>query len=135
MSRSSTSEITATYSLDSGTASQGTDFDGASGSLSFAAGETLATAAIQPVSDNLSDEGNETIVVSVSGGSGATAVSQTATINLIDSKELADNATARASVASATVTNVNAGLADWFVTYLGTTTPELRELRVATRTI
>jgi hypothetical protein len=122
LSRSSTSEITATYSLDSGTASQGTDFDGASGSLSFAAGETLATAAIQPVSDNLSDEGNETIVVSVSGGSGATAVSQTATINLIDSKELADNATARASVASATVTNVNAGLADWYVTYLGTTT-------------
>ncbi|MDB2556767.1 hypothetical protein N9X77_02230 [Luminiphilus sp.] len=122
LSRSSTSEITATYSLDSGTASQGTDFDGTSGSLSFAAGETLATAAIQPVSDNLSDEGNETIVVSVSDGSGATAVSQTATINLIDSKELADNATARASVASATVTNVNAALADWYVTYLGTTT-------------
>ncbi|MDA9920135.1 hypothetical protein N9D87_01555 [bacterium] len=122
LSRSSTSEITATYSLDSGTASQGTDFDGTSGSLSFAAGETLATAAIQPVSDNLSDEGNETIVVSVSGGSAATAVSQTAIINLIDSKELADNATARASVASATVTNVNAALADWYVTYLGTTT-------------
>jgi Ca2+-binding RTX toxin-like protein len=123
LSRSSTSDITATYTLASGTAAQGTDFDGDTGTLTFTAGESRATVAVQPVKDNLYDEGSETLVTSVSSANGATAVSQTATVTLIDSKQLADNATARNSVGDTTVANVNNALADWFVTYLGATTP------------
>jgi hypothetical protein len=78
LSRASTSTITADYTLASGTATQGTDFDGSTGTLTFSPGETRATAPIQPISDNLADEGSETIAVSVSSGSGATAVLQTA---------------------------------------------------------
>ncbi|MDB2512674.1 hypothetical protein N9X48_08320 [Luminiphilus sp.] len=123
LSRSSTSDITATYTLASGTATQGADFDGNTGTLTFTAGENRATVAVQPVTDNLYDEGSETLIASVLSANGATAVSQTATVTLIDSKQLADNVTARGSVADTTVVNVNNALADWFVAYLGTTTP------------
>ena len=128
LSRLSASDITAAYALSNGSATAGEDYSGTSGTLTFAPGETRATAAITPIANNSSDEGSETLLTSVVSATGATASTNTATLILIDSKELADNAAARTASAATAVSNLDAALVTWMATYLSATNSDIEGL-------
>ena len=62
--------VTVDYATENGTATAGEDYTAASGTLTFAAGETAKTVEVA-VLDDLHDEGNETMVLRLSNPSGA----------------------------------------------------------------
>ncbi len=62
--------VTVDYATENGTATAGEDYTAASGTLTFAAGETAKTVEVA-VLDDLHDEGNETLVLRLSNPSGA----------------------------------------------------------------
>jgi hypothetical protein len=71
-----TSTVSVTYTATGGTATAPTDFTPASGTLTFAAGEVTKRLPITVVNDTV-DEGDETIVFTLSAPSGATLGAQT----------------------------------------------------------
>ncbi len=71
LSGASTTAVTVGYSTGNGTATAGTDFTAASGTLTFAPGVTSQTVAIKVTGDT-AVESNETFTVTLAGPSGAT---------------------------------------------------------------
>lgn len=89
------------YASSSGTATQGTDFTGATGTLNFASGDTTRTFTVNTTQDS-SVEGNETLTVTLSGPTaGATIGTATATGTIIDDD---GGSTAVYSIANASAT-------------------------------
>ncbi|RRG18933.1 hypothetical protein DWB61_17675, partial [Ancylomarina euxinus] len=64
--------VTVDYSVNGNTASDGIDFIPASGTLTFAAGDTEADITIASIINDLFDENNETVIVTLSNPSNAT---------------------------------------------------------------
>ncbi|MDI6731199.1 MAG: Calx-beta domain-containing protein [Candidatus Margulisbacteria bacterium] len=72
LSAAAASTVTVNYSVTGGTATgSGTDYTLASGTLTFAAGDTSESISVTVVNDSL-DEANETIIIGLSSPSGAT---------------------------------------------------------------
>ncbi len=70
LDRSPSGKVTVSYATSDGTASAGEDYEAASGTLSFAAGETEKTVGVA-VLDDADDEGEETLAFALSDASGA----------------------------------------------------------------
>lgn len=83
LSQASTSPVTVKYATADGTAVAGSDYNAASGTLTFAAGETSKTITIAVRGDTLV-EGNETFRVVLSNASGATISSGGGTGTITD---------------------------------------------------
>ena len=78
LSRSSTRAITVNYATQDGTATAGQDYTSKSGILTFTAGDTSKTVSVSLLSDAI-DEGNETLILSLSSPSNAFLADGTAT--------------------------------------------------------
>ena len=85
LSRAPSGTVTVDYATSDGTATAGSDYTAASGTLTFAAGETEKTVSV-PVLDDAHDEGSETLTLTLSNPSGAyiEGGSATGTINNSD---------------------------------------------------
>ena len=70
LSRAPSAEVTVDYATADGTATAGEDYQETSGTLTFAAGEVVATVAV-PVLDDGHDEGKETFTLNLSNARGA----------------------------------------------------------------
>ena len=70
LSRSASSTVTVDYATADGTAKAGEDYTAISGTLTFAVGETSKTVSV-PVLDDLHDEGEETLTLTLSNAAGA----------------------------------------------------------------
>ena len=70
LARAATQAVTVDYATADGTATAGQDYTAASGTLSFAAGESSKTVSVA-VLDDAHDEGEETFVLRLSNASGA----------------------------------------------------------------
>ena len=69
LSRAPSGTVTVDYATSDGTATAGSDYTAASGTLTFAAGETEKTVSV-PVLDDAHDEGSETLTLTLSNASG-----------------------------------------------------------------
>ena len=70
LGRAPSGTVTVDYATSDGTATAGSDYTAASGTLTFAAGETEKTVSV-PVLDDAHDEGSETLTLTLSNASGA----------------------------------------------------------------
>ena len=93
LSAASSSQVTVAYATAGGTATSGTDFTAASGTLTFAANETSKTVSVQTADDS-DDESNETFTLTLSSPAGATLGDATATGTIVDDDEAATPLTA-----------------------------------------
>ncbi|UPY36670.1 Calx-beta domain-containing protein [Sediminicoccus sp. KRV36] len=71
LSRAATSAVSVTYATQAGTAAAGSDFTAASGTLSFAAGETSKTIAVT-INGDMDVEADETLTLLLGTATGAT---------------------------------------------------------------
>ena len=71
LSEAAATEVTVDYATSDGSATAGTDYQVASGTLTFAAGETEKTVEVAAISDTAA-EGDETFTLTLSNASGAT---------------------------------------------------------------
>ena len=71
LSAASSSDITVSYEVSGTAIGSGTDYTLGDGSLTINAGETSATISITGIIDDLSSEGNETVVLTLSGPNNA----------------------------------------------------------------
>ena len=78
LGRAPSGTVTVDYATSDGTATAGSDYTAASGTLTFAAGETSKTVSV-PVLDDAHDEGSETLTLTLSNASGAYLEDGTAT--------------------------------------------------------
>ena len=83
LSRSSGTPVTVRYETAGGTASEGTDYDAESGTLTFGLGATRRTIQVRTREDT-ADEPNETFTVTLSSPSGATLRDAGAVGTIID---------------------------------------------------
>lgn len=83
LSAASGSPVTVGYTTQGGTATSGTDFIAAVGTLTFAPGETVKTVNVSVVPDTQA-EGNETLSLVLSNASGATLATGSATGTIVD---------------------------------------------------
>ena len=83
LSRSSDTPVTIDYQTAGGTALEGTDYDAASGTLTFGPGATRRTIEVRTREDT-DDEPNETFTVTLSSPSGATLRDAGAVGTIID---------------------------------------------------
>jgi chitinase len=95
-----TAPVSVNWTATPGTATAPADFTAASGTVTFAVGETTKTVAIPIVRDSVV-EGTETLTVRLSGATGTTIVRDTATVTIIDDDGF--------SVADAAVNEGNSG--------------------------
>ena len=84
LSAESGKQVTVDYATSSGTATSGTDFTAASGTLTFAAGTTSQTVSVSTTEDDTTDEGNETFTLTLSGPTNATLADATGTGTIND---------------------------------------------------
>ncbi|SEP49729.1 Aryl-phospho-beta-D-glucosidase BglC, GH1 family [Rhodospirillales bacterium URHD0017] len=100
LSSAATGPITVAYATSNGTATAGSDYTAASGTLTFAAGETSKVVHVQ-VSGDTAVEANETLTLTLSAPSGATIADGTAlgTITNDDTAPLPTISISDASVA------------------------------------
>jgi len=70
LSAASGKEITVAYATSNGTATAGSDYTAASGTLTFSAGDTSKTFTV-PVLGDSTDENNETVTLTLSSASNA----------------------------------------------------------------
>ena len=75
--------VTVNYATADGTATAGDDYTATSGTLTFAAGETVKAISIPILADTL-DEDAETILVNISSASSGTIVDTQAVVTIID---------------------------------------------------
>jgi chitinase len=78
LSKAASGPVSVAYATSNGTASAGSDYTAASGTVTFAAGETSKTIRVQ-VSGDTTVENNETLTLTLSAPSGATVGKATAT--------------------------------------------------------
>ena len=78
LSRAASEQVTVDYATTDGTATAGVDYTAASGTLSFAAGERSKTVSVA-VLDDAHDEGEETLLLSLSNPSGGRLTDASAT--------------------------------------------------------
>ena len=83
LSEAAAGPVTVDYATADGTASAGADYTAASGTLTFAAGETSKTVAVAALADTEA-EGDETFTLTLSNASGATLGSAAATGTVAD---------------------------------------------------
>ena len=83
LSAASAEEATVDYATSDGTAESGTDYTGASGTLTFAAGATTQTVRVETAGDS-TDEDDETFALTLSNPSGATLSNASATGTIED---------------------------------------------------
>ena len=110
LSSAQSSTVTVNYATADGTATAGVDYTATSGTLTFAAGETVKAISIPILTDTL-DEDAETILVNISSASSGTIVDTQATVTIIDD----DNAPTL-TMGDATAPNENAATTDLTVT-------------------
>ena len=79
-------QVTVEYATSDGTATDGADYTGGSGSLTFAPGETEKTISFAVADDSL-DEEDETFTLALSGPSNATLAVSVATALIVDDDE------------------------------------------------
>ena len=87
LSRAASGPVAVAYTTADGTATAGEDYTRASGTLSFAAGETEKTVAV-PVLDDAIDEGEETFTLRLTNATGARIADGTATGTIENSDPL-----------------------------------------------
>jgi len=83
LSKAAGGPVTVRYATADGTAVAGSDFAAASGTLTFAAGETRKTVSVTVLGDTVV-EGNEGFLLNLSGASGATLARGSATGTILD---------------------------------------------------
>ena len=83
LSEASSDTVTVAYATSGGTATSGTDFTAASGTLTFAANETSKTVSVATTDDTV-DEENETFTLTLSSPTNATLGDSTATGTIND---------------------------------------------------
>lgn len=90
LSAAATASVTVDYATSDGTATAGTDYTAASGTITFAAGDVTETFLVSPISDT-TNESNETVLVTLANASGASigSTNNPATITIIDDDGLA----------------------------------------------
>jgi hypothetical protein len=71
------------YATSSGSATAGSDYVGATGTLTFAAGTTTQTIVV-PIGDDIAGEPNETFIVTLSNPSSASLGAASATVTILD---------------------------------------------------
>lgn len=101
LSAASSQAVTVNYATSNGTASSGTDYTLASGTLTFAAGETSKPIAVTMLSDTPYDERDETFTVTLSTPTGATLARSQATATIVD--KVVNSDTGITTCANATV--------------------------------
>ena len=119
----STQTVTVGYRTAGGTAVEGTDYDAASGTLTFVAGEVEKTIRVQTREDD-TDEPDETFTVTLSNPNGAALADVTATGTIIDDDQ------ATLSIADATAEE--GSMADFVVTL---SVPSTQTVTVGYRTV
>ena len=87
LDRAAFGPVTADYATSDGTASAGEDYTAASGTLTFAVGETEKTMAVGLLEDG-KDEGEETFTLTLSNASGAYIADASATGTIVNSDPL-----------------------------------------------
>ena len=87
LDRSSTGTVTVDYATSDGSAVAGEDYTAASGTLTFAAGESSKTVSVA-VLDDVHDEGSETLTLRLSNASGATIADGSATGTITNSDHI-----------------------------------------------
>ena len=83
LDRAATGTVTVDWATADGTATAGSDYEAASGTLTFAAGETAKTVTVQALSDALAED-DETFSLQLSNASGAAILDGAATGTVID---------------------------------------------------
>ena len=86
LSPAGTEQVTVAYATSGGTATQGTDYTAASGTLTFAPGDTAETITVTLTDDALA-EGDETFAVTLSAAQNATLGNATATGTITDNDQ------------------------------------------------
>ena len=94
-------EVAVDYATSDGTATQGDDYTGVSGTLRFAPGQTLKTVSVT-VLDDEHDEGSETLTLTLSNARGAAIDGDTAVGTIVNSDPLPKGWLARFGRTSAT---------------------------------
>ena len=79
--------VTVDYATADGTATAGEDYEATSGTLTFAAGETVKTVSV-PILDDVIDEGEETFTLTLSNADGARIVDGEATGTIVNEDPL-----------------------------------------------
>ena len=102
LSSAQSGAVTVNYATANGTATAGVDYTASSGTLTFAAGETVKAISIPILADTL-DEDAETILVNISSASSGTIVDTQAIVTIVD-----DDNPPTISIADATAANENA---------------------------
>ena len=102
LSAASEKTVTVQYATADGTATAANDYISATGTLSFAPGDTSKTVPVTIVQDTL-DELNETFTIALSNPSNATISDATGVMTITD-----DEGTPTLSVAHVTTSNENA---------------------------
>lgn len=103
LSAASGRTVTVDYATSNGTATAGSDYTAASGTLVFDAGDTTKTVDVTVTGDEL-DEPNETLTLTLTGAQNATISQATATGTIVD-----DEASPAVSIADVTVTEGQSG--------------------------
>ena len=103
LSTAASSTVTVNYATANGTATAGSDYMAASGTLTFAAGTTTRTIAVT-VNGDATGESNETFLVSLSAASGATIADAQGTGTIVN-----DDSVPTLSINDISVTEGNSG--------------------------
>ncbi len=104
MSTTSNQTVTVAYSTANGTATAGQDYASASGTLTFAPGQTSRVINVGVTGDT-ADEGSETVLVNLSSPAGATILDGQAVLTITDD----DTALPTLSIADASVAEGDSG--------------------------
>ena len=118
LSAASGRSVTVNAATSNGTATQGSDFNAFSSTVTFAAGETTKNVVI-PLTNDTSDEVDETFTVTLSSANNATISSATATATITD-----DDAPPTISIGDVTIAE-NAGAASVNVTLSAASTKSI----------
>jgi hypothetical protein len=115
-----TSALTANYIMG-GTATNGTDYNGLTGTVTFAAGSSTATVNLTPIDDTLF-EGNETAILTLAANSNyAIGANNTATVTIADNDKPTITIAATDANATETLTGQPVNPGSYTITRTGAT--------------